>query len=174
MKYFYLTILTYILVCCISTNSKQFEIDKIQLKYLNDLLNKSENLTIDNNSINFNELDAELKPTVANHIIYLLNSDCSVCIGQFMNFLFYLEHAEPGYSVIVIVNESSKYAIEHYLKQARYEINVSIKENTDRKYLKNDLEKYNGEVFVFKYGKLMTQFLYLSVIDYGLYEIQQQ
>ncbi len=89
-------------------------------------------------------------------LIYLLNADCSFCIGQFLSFISYCNEEKIDMPVIAIVEEGNIPVVEYYMERVRLKStnNPTIVENSNNKIVSRSLNTYSGTVFHCKNGKL--------------------
>lgn len=83
--------------------------------------------------INVNSLPIENRDSFEG-LIYLLNADCSFCIGQFLEFVGKCNAEGGDLPVIAIVEEGTVQVAEYYLKKIRPtdKDNITFVENTNR------------------------------------------
>lgn len=94
-------------------------------------------------------------------MIYLLNADCSFCVGQFLDFIFYCCKKNIHLPLITIIEEGSTEAVKYYMKQVKLESikNLTIIENHNKKIISESLDSYSGIVLYYKNGKLISSVL---------------
>ena len=91
------------------------------------------------------------------YLIFLLNTDCSFCIGQFLNFIAYYNKKDVHMPLIAIIEEGSTEIIKYHMKQTKLEENtkdLTFVENHNKEIISAPLELYSGMVFYCKNRKL--------------------
>lgn len=89
-------------------------------------------------------------------LIYLLNADCSFCIGQFLEFVDQCDAEGSDLPVIAIVEEGTVQVAEYYMEKIRPtdKDNITFVESTNRKIVSESLYSCSGTVFRYKNGKV--------------------
>lgn len=101
-------------------------------------------------------------------IIYILNAECSTCIGLFAKFLTLLEQANIKNDIIVIIQNSNQKIIEYYMQQLGITNNKLIyAEISYDKCTQNDIEQYNGTVLFILKNKITGKFSFSDFINYS-------
>ena len=96
-------------------------------------------------------------------LIYVLHSECSVCIGKFLDFLSHLLKTGEKIHLIAIIDLGDKAVMEYYiemLNNSKDNIDFVMVENVDDKYVKGTLEKQNSKVFYVFKNKIINGVLY--------------
>lgn len=97
------------------------------------------------------------KKNTSESLVYLLNADCSFCVGQFLDFISYYNKENIQLPLITIVEEGYTEAVKYYMKQVRLRnTNLTIIENNDKKIVSEDLESYSGIIFHYKGKRLIS------------------
>jgi|GEM_PF-2296243 len=102
-------------------------------------------------------------------LMYILNSDCSVCIGEFLDFALHLERTNSNLPIITIIKEGSKEILSFYAEETGTNIaNFVFTENIDAKYIKKEIENQNGEIFYVYNNQVINSCLYRSLLSNSL------
>ena len=89
-------------------------------------------------------------------LIYLLNADCSFCVGQFLDFISYCNEEKTEMPVIAIVENGNISVVEYYMEQVNLKStnDLTIVENRNKNITSEELDSYSGTVFHCKNGRL--------------------
>ena len=91
--------------------------------------------------------------------VYILNSRCSSCLRQFVEFCQNMRGLSIPIIVIIYDHEDVmlKFMIEDYLKKR--DLNIVILDN-DNTYFKGSLSVHNGTVYAINNGEIRNKFKY--------------
>jgi hypothetical protein len=153
------------LFSCSSNKKTEKEYNEERVQFLKEFVAKSDTLhaiKYDLSTFHFDELINNQQAS----FIYILNSECSVCIGEFLDFVLHLEKSKENLNLITIVNQGDKDIIQYYVKQFNGKWNISpiFLENLNNKYVDDLLEKQNGTVFYVFRNKIINSFSYVSLL----------
>ena len=164
---FFITFISLVASCGKKTNQPEKVINKsIELFFENLFENSDEvkGLVYDSSKIN---LDLLIKKEREEGLeftgfVYVVNSECSVCMEDFLNFAEHLKRIGGEASLIALVADESKAVLEYYLEMAELsDMDITLVENRGR-YIQGSLEDQNGNVFHFYEDALIDVFSYLS------------
>jgi hypothetical protein len=132
------------------------------------ILNTDAGQTIkDNTAVLPNELIADILATDRHtSLIYIVNSECSSCLGEFFDFIFHLKETKEKISITAVIADGTKALLTYYAEQFGVETDgLFFMENERYKYFHDTIEKYNGRVFYLFEGKIVNTFDYISLIN---------
>jgi hypothetical protein len=167
---FYIILFAVFLFSCSSNKKNEKEYDEKRVQFLKDFVTKSDTLytfKYDSDIFHFDELiDNQQIINRKTSLIYILNSECSVCIGEFLDFVFHLGKSEENLPLIAIINQGEKYTMQYYMEQfnEKQGINLTFIENSSNKYVNDLLEKQNGKVFYIFKNKIINGFSYVALL----------
>lgn len=94
--------------------------------------------------------------------VYVMNSECSKCIGNFISFAKDLEANGYRDSVLVIISEATKPIVNHYIKKYDFyeKIKIVLSENDNNKWGVKSIEDYSGVVFHLKNNQIKDVYYY--------------
>ncbi len=149
MKYL-LIIMAMMFISCNSTNKKNVNIIKEKVEFLNEIINERcsiDNQVYDTTLFHFDKLLINLKKQSS--FIYLLNSDCSFCVGQFIDFLFHLKETNYAIPVNVILTEGNTELVKFYISKYNQleKLEINFLENKNNYFVKNKMNVENGKIF---------------------------
>ena len=98
-------------------------------------------------------------------LIYVINSECSSCIGKFLDFIFHYKKSDNKLPIIAIIEVGTKEALIYHMEQTKLntDIDLYLYENIDYKYVAEKLDKQNGRIFYLYKGTVINSFLYESL-----------
>jgi hypothetical protein len=137
-------------ISCNPTNYKKENIKREKVIFLNKIINKEcsiNNQVYDTTLFHFHDLLITTKKQSS--FIYLLNSDCSFCVGQFIDFLFHLKETNYPVPVNVILNEGHTEIVKFYISKYNQleKLQINFHENKNNYFTKNKLKVENGNFF---------------------------
>jgi len=97
--------------------------------------------------VNFEKIFAkETEPFTG--FVYLLNSSCSFCVGQFLGFLSFLKKEKIDLPIVVIVEEGGSVSARFYMKQVGFSglKKIEFIEDSKGEIVSEDLEYCSGIV----------------------------
>lgn len=98
--------------------------------------------------------------------VYIMNGDCSFCIGHFVEFLIEMEHQKCRLPIYVIVEDEYTAQVEYHLQQLQksWARNVKVIGNTKRKYVRKNIDNFdlNGVVFYYKQNQVKKCIMYVG------------
>jgi len=149
MKYLFI-IVAMIFISCNSTNKKNDNIKKEKVEFLNKIISERQpinNQDYDTTLFHFDNLLATTKKQSS--FIYVLNSDCSFCVGKFIDFLFHLNETNYPVPVNVIVHEGNTELVKFYIGKYNQleKLKINYHENTNNCFVKNEIKVENGKIF---------------------------
>ena len=97
-----------------------------------------------------------------NGYVYIMNSDCSSCIAEFLSFAKELAESEYNGDLLVIISNATQPIINHYIKQYDFykKINILLSENKQRKWGIKSVEEMNGMVYVIEQSQIKSVYQY--------------
>ena len=127
-----------LLISCTTkdTNKKVSDTSSVLQEMVSDQI--AVNYSKDTLTINVDSLHLENNDE---YLIFLLNTDCSFCIGQFLNFIAYYNKKDVHMPLIAIIEEGSTK-------------DLTFVENHNKEIISAPLELYSGMVFYCKNRKL--------------------
>lgn len=95
-------------------------------------------------------------------IVYVLNSDCSFCVINFLDFISALQKKTSSINLYAIIEDGDIPVVEFYMKKAQVEkySKLNFIENTNEKFLKGRVEDYGGLVFNYYEDRIKDCILY--------------
>ncbi len=143
----------------ISCNNRQYKQDLMQLNaFINNEYDK--NIIYDKRQLrNYSYLDSVIN--VDNGIVYIANTDCSVCVGELMLFLENLATVSDSASIFIAAQDTL--SLSYYLTKYNYS-NLT----TDIVFVgsKKEIRYYNGLVVCYKDGRI-NRFMKTPFHAYG-------
>ncbi|EOS15046.1 hypothetical protein [Phocaeicola sartorii] len=94
--------------------------------------------------------------------IYVMNSECSDCIGTFISFVKKLSASRYCGNLLVVISVATQPVVNHYIKEYDFSknINVILSEDKQGKWGIGSIEKENGKVYVVTDNKIENVFQY--------------
>jgi|GEM_PF-5027700 len=153
-KAFIITILIISCSCKNNNDKNKQQIDPVKIQTINMFISNSDNqnhLELDTTAIKFDDiLKSNTNPA---GLIYVLNSECSLCLARFFEFLHILENSKhTKLSVLAIISPGTKSEVDYYCQKYKLNIysNIQFVEITDNNVVINKLEKLNGMLYYFR------------------------
>ena len=147
-----LSVFIFLLCGCINTNTDS--------KSKSELEEKLYPLSKEDTELNLDTLQ-EYAPDF-NGYVYIMNSDCSSCIAEFLSFAKELAESEYNGDLLVIISNATQPIINHYIKQYDFykKINILLIENKQRKWGIKSVEEMNGMVYVIEQSQIKSVYQY--------------
>lgn len=166
----YIGLITFILICCNTNKKETQQHDEKRSQFLVDFVNNTDTVLdyqYDDRIFHFEELLHDHKDSHLKGFIYVLNSECSICIGEFLDFIFHVKELKNLIRILVITEPGSKELLDYYLDQTgmNHVLELSVYENNQNKYIEGPLEKQNGNVFYLFKDRIINKFSYDLLID---------
>lgn len=94
--------------------------------------------------------------------IYVMNSECSDCIGTFISFAKKLTTSGYCGNLLVVISIATRPIVSHYIKEYDFSknINVILSEDKQGKWGIGSIEKESGKVYVITDNKIEKVFQY--------------
>lgn len=94
-------------------------------------------------------------------LIYLLNADCSFCVGQFLYFLSYLKDNNVNLPVLILVEEAGTGAARFYMGKTGFDDFKSIEfvENSNQQIVNDGIENISSTVILIVENEETGRFL---------------
>jgi hypothetical protein len=151
-----------LLSCYSKKDAKQQGIDSEIVQILKDFVTKSDTtytLKYDDSVFHLDTLinECSVNNNIHTALVYILNSECSICLGSLFDFLFHFQEIKETIPIIVIAEVGNKEILKYYIEQSQMTI-VDLKyiENIDNKYVEGRLESYNGTIFYMYNDKIIN------------------
>jgi hypothetical protein len=157
------------LICCNTAKKEAKQYNEKRYQFLIDFMSNTDTLSeykYDKDIFHFEKLFDDHQNHISKAFIYVLNSECSICIGEFLDFVFHVKEIKDLMQIVVITESGSKETLNYYLEQTglNNQIELSIYENIENKYIEGSLERQNGNVFYVHKNKIISKFSYESLI----------
>ncbi len=168
MKYIICLIITLFLTSCNSNKKEEYDEKRaLFIKEFVTQVNALHPFEYDKMVFHMDKLINELRigDESFTGLAYVINSECSVCIGEFLDFMSHLEKITERLPLIAIVEPGTKETLKYYIKQTGLEtINLIFRENIVNRYIEGTLEKQNGMIFYIYKDKVINSFVYESLL----------
>ena len=168
----FLLLFTVILTSCFLKENKRDHERIVQL--LDNFIEKSDTahrLKYDTNIFHFDILTEEInKNNIHTSLIYVLDSECSMCFVNFFDFLFHFQKIKKMIPIIVIVEEGNKEIFNYYLEQIQFssKIDLHCMVNIDKKFIERKINSYNGMIFYLYNGNIINSLSYMPLLQHKL------
>jgi hypothetical protein len=97
-------------------------------------------------------------------IIYVANSECSICLGNLLSFVKDLSDNVIRDKVYIVVEDGTAATVKYYLRESKVsqglDRQIDLLENKDNRYVDGLLVDYNSQVFVLLNGQVVNSFKY--------------
>ncbi len=116
--------------------------------------------------VNFEKLfEKRVEPFTG--FVYLLNSSCSFCVAQFLNFLSFLEKKDINLSVVVIVEDGGSVSAKFYMKQVGFDKfdKIEFTESSKGEIVSENLEYYSGIITYIVENKRIDSVRYEEILS---------
>lgn len=165
MRFSSLSVIFLLLACCNTRNSEFGDTAMLGNEVI-DLMVEEEmavNFQVDTFVIDIRALSKKrTKPFTG--LVYLLNTDCSLCISQFFDFLLFLKQKDITLPIVAIVEDGGTALVEFYMQQAEL-INwdkLEFIEDKDSDIAKEGIENYSGMVISMTESQPTGSVLYIK------------
>lgn len=96
-----------------------------------------------------------------NTLVYILNGDCSVCIGDLIDLLSLLKDANNTLPVTILTTEENIVSVQYYISRIRLNFEYEIFYQCTSKDT-DCLSFYNGSVLFMNKHKIINAFSYID------------
>lgn len=119
-------------------------------------------LTDSTASLSFSFLSEEF-PQGLNGYVYVVNSECSVCIGNFLSFAKHLVVTNFQDTLVAIICESTRPIINHYLKEEGLDkkLRIRLVENESKRIGIKEMDIETGKVYKILQNNVVNTYLHL-------------
>jgi len=169
MKQLFYLIFVLFFVCCNSNKSSEKKYDENRVQFINNFIQNSDtsyNYPYDTKIFHIGKLIDELHLKSPNQtgLIYVMNSECSACIGKFLDFVFYLKQSKNKFPIVAIIEVGTKETLTYYIEQTKLnkEFDFYFYENIENKYIEGSLDNQNGKIFYIYKDRVINSFSYES------------
>jgi hypothetical protein len=108
-------------------------------------------------------LSLQIKNNDVTGLIYVVNSECSTCTGEFLDFVFHLRKFHKEIPIFAIIESGTREILQYYMEQVALNAGIDLYENTNNKYIEGSLDKHNGVIFYVFKNKTINSFLYFNI-----------
>ena len=97
--------------------------------------------------------------------IYIMNSECSECIGTLISFINDLDKSGYRGTVLAIITPATQPIINHYIKEQDFPERITIKllESKKDEWGINSIENFNGMVYYLKENAINKIYQYFPI-----------
>lgn len=120
-------------------------------------------LPLDSITLKLNPLEKYFK--CYSGYIYIMNSECSECIGTFISFINYLDKSGYRDTIIAIIPPATQPIINHYIKEQDFSKRITVKllECNKDEWGINSIENSNGMVYYLKENAINSVYQYFPI-----------
>ncbi|MDR0972763.1 MAG: hypothetical protein LBM61_02095 [Prevotellaceae bacterium] len=155
---------------CQSRRRDKTQYDETKIAFLNNIIRETDTLSIDKYEKKLFDLVQLLNDKKGGNtakftgLIYILNSECSICIGDFIDFAMHLNRSSVNLPIITIIDVGNREAMKYYIEQTGLDKNIDMSffTNKDFRYIKDALVNHNGRVFYVYKDNIMKSFSYID------------
>lgn len=159
MKHFIYILLT--IVSCSCINVTQDKLNNRKTSFIQDFYSNPKacvNVEIrDSVSKYYSQELNELE----NALVYILDGDCSVCIGDLVDFLSVLKDANNTLPVAILVTKENIVSVQYYVSRIKLDFKYKIFYQCTSKDT-DSLSFYNGSVLLISKHKIINAFSYID------------
>lgn len=117
-------------------------------------------LSLDKVTLNLKPLDRYSKGF--NGYIYVMNSECSECIGNFISFAKELDMSGYHDSLIAVISIATQPIVNHYIKECDFakRMKILLLEDSEKQWGINSIEEENGTVYYVRENQIKAVYQY--------------